>query len=196
MERVTGLAVVTGRVSGGLAIRDFDNSNAYRSWAESNPDDARLLPTVKTARGLHRYGSLDEEVFADLGDGGLRADCRHYTVLPPSMHPDGIPYEWQNPLPDLDTPLPWLPSSLTSPRRGLRDTQQTQQTQPTHTHASTEFSQAVHLALASTLPAGPGKRRMRLFDLARKLKAIIPSASPAELRAIVREWHRLALPFV
>jgi hypothetical protein len=36
-------------------------------------------------------------------------------------------------------------------------------------------------------------RNRRLFDLARRLKAIIPNAAPDELRRIVSRWHRLAL---
>src|SRR4051794_2221366 len=32
-QRVTGVAVVCGRVSGGLAVRDFDTREAYRQWA-------------------------------------------------------------------------------------------------------------------------------------------------------------------
>ena len=42
---VTGLAVVLGSVSGGLAVRDFDKADAYTAWASQHPDDAsRLLP--------------------------------------------------------------------------------------------------------------------------------------------------------
>jgi hypothetical protein len=48
----------------------------------------------------------------------------------------------------------------------------------------------------ATLPEGPGQRNRRIFDLARRLKAIKPYASPTELRTILREWHRLALPFI
>jgi Bifunctional DNA primase/polymerase, N-terminal len=46
---VTGLAVVLGRVSGGLAVRDFDDANSYHAWATENPKDAAILPTVRTA---------------------------------------------------------------------------------------------------------------------------------------------------
>ena len=34
---ITGLAVITGKVSGALAVRDFDKADAYRRWAEANP---------------------------------------------------------------------------------------------------------------------------------------------------------------
>jgi hypothetical protein len=46
------------------------------------------------------------------------------------------------------------------------------------------------IELEGTLPAKPGERRKRLFALARRLKAVMPDAPPAELRAVVQEWHR------
>src|SRR5438132_1147861 len=44
---ITGLAVITGRVSGGLAARDFDDARAYHAWAGAHPDDAARQPTVR-----------------------------------------------------------------------------------------------------------------------------------------------------
>ena len=84
---VTGLAVITGKVSCGLAVRDFDQAGAYQAWAAQNPAEAASLPTVATARGAHVYGRLDKEAFADLGDGELRATlgitsyCRPLNIL-------------------------------------------------------------------------------------------------------------------
>jgi hypothetical protein len=56
----------------------------------------------------------------------------------------------------------------------------------------------VQLAIESTLPRSEGQRNRRLFDLARKLKAIpsLASAGLPTLRPIVVEWHRRALPFI
>ena len=71
---VTGLAVITGKVSGGLAVRDFDDADAYDAWANANPEDAASSPTVRTARGYHVYGTLDAEQVIDFGDGERRAD--------------------------------------------------------------------------------------------------------------------------
>jgi Bifunctional DNA primase/polymerase, N-terminal len=101
---VTGLAVILGKSSGGLAVRDFDTPEAYFAWRDANPEDAARLPTVQTARGYHVYGQLTEEAFAILECGELRADSGHYVLLPPSIHPDGGVYRWINPLPDLDQP--------------------------------------------------------------------------------------------
>jgi hypothetical protein len=89
---VTGLAVVTGAVSGGLAVRDYDQIDAYLAWAGAHPEDANRLPTVRTARGFHVYGRLDAEDYRTFADGELRADSKHYVLLPPSLHPDGPTY--------------------------------------------------------------------------------------------------------
>lgn len=47
-----------------------------------------------------------------------------------------------------------------------------------------------------TLPAQEGQRNRCLFELARYVKGINPDATRDELRAIVQEWHRLALPVI
>src|SRR5439155_16113961 len=60
---IDGLAVVTGRVSGGLAVRDFDQDDAYHAWADAHPVDSISLPTVQTARGFHVYGAIAGERF-------------------------------------------------------------------------------------------------------------------------------------
>jgi hypothetical protein len=81
----TGLAVITGAVSGGLRVRDFDQSDAYERWAAAHPDLSAALPTVKTARGFHVYfraAGLPDTVTV-YADGELRAgNC--YVVAPPS----------------------------------------------------------------------------------------------------------------
>jgi len=186
-KEVTGLAVVLGNVSGGLAVRDFDKADAYHSWAAANPGDAAKLPTVKTARGYHVYGRLEVETYAYDDDGELRGDSGHYVLLPPSLHPDGPTYSWIKPLPCLSTILPLLPPSLLPER---------EKTQPTHQPIACVASAGTEIVLA-TLPDGPGQRNRKVFDLARRLKAL-PNldTSPAALKAIVTEWHRQALPLI
>jgi hypothetical protein len=189
--RVTGVAVILGRVSGGLAVRDFDLAEAYHTWARANPDDAATLPTVRTARGFHVYGRLAEEAFADFGDGELRADSGHYALLPPSRHPDGPTYTWVNPLPADSVVLPPLPPSLWAPRG-----EETQHTQHPKQHIACVPQAAVD-AIEASLPHGPGQRNRKVFDLARRLKGIAGlDTSPVMLKAIVIEWHRRALPVI
>lgn len=180
---ITGLAVVTGAVSGGLAIRDFDHASAYEAWAKIHAEDAASLPTVKTARGYHVYGRLDSEQYATLDDGELRSDSKHYVVLPPSHHPNGTPYTWLVPLPPVGTSLPILPDGLAA----------IAQVTPCNPSNPIACVTSVEQAIARTLPTAPGQRNRRLFDLARQLKGIMPEADGSELRAIVREWHRQAL---
>jgi hypothetical protein len=182
---ITGVAVVTGAVSGGLAVRDFDRADAYRVWADAHPADAARLPTVATARGFHVYGRRDVEEFRTLADGELRADSRHYVLLPPSRHPSGAAYAWTVPLPEGELPiLPW----------SVAETQQTQADSAHTLHVSD--SGRILSAIAETLPTGPGQRNRRLFDLARRLKAIAPDTTPESLEGIVRDWHARALPII
>jgi Bifunctional DNA primase/polymerase, N-terminal len=103
-RQATGLAVILGPVSGGLACRDFDDAGAYHRWTAQHPDLAASVPTVKTARGFHVY-FRGLEGFQTLGDGEYRADAGHYCLLPPSRHPDGPTYTWLKPIPDGNLPF-------------------------------------------------------------------------------------------
>jgi hypothetical protein len=94
---LTGLAVIHGRASGGLVVRDFDEADAYHQWAAEFPRLSRRLPTVRTRRGYHVY-FLGPERYRKLPDGEYRGDVRHYTLVPPSLHPAGGRYEWVIPL--------------------------------------------------------------------------------------------------
>jgi Bifunctional DNA primase/polymerase, N-terminal len=183
---LTGLAIVLGRPSGGLAVRDFDVPDSYHAWAAEHPDEAASLPTVETARGFHVLGRLEEETFADLGDGELRGDAKHYVVAPPSLHPSGQVYKWLTPLPD---ELPLLPPSLTG-------REQPKQPQQPKQHIAC-VPRAVVDAVVATLPTGPGQRNHKLFELARRLKSIPGlDTSPAMLRAVVVMWFERALPVI
>jgi hypothetical protein len=218
---ITGLAVLFGSASGGLVCRDFDRLLSYQSWAAAHPDLAAALPTVATARGRHVY-FRGPEGFADLGDGEYRGTSGHYCLLPPSAHPDGPAYAWLIPLPDGDLPAidpdaaglrrPWEGECCnTGDTEGAEDTDDTEvaaaPTPPLLLELSvlSVFSapsvlqeEAVQSAIESTLPRSGGLRNRRLFDLARKLKAIpsLASADLPTLRPIIVEWHRRALPFI
>lgn len=192
-DGIDGLAVITGRISGGLAVRDFDIEEAYLAWADANPDDASRLPTVSTARGYHVYGTLAQEKFSRLCDGELRADSGHYVVMPPSRHPIGDLYRWKIPLPPVGTPLPLLPVSLIQAQ-----TQFTQVNSP-NSHHPLHGSQPgqIESLISRTLPSGPGQRNRRVFDLARGLLGILGrNVDAKELRRIVKDWHRQALPHI
>ena len=56
----------------------------------------------------------------------------------------------------------------------------------------TRRAEAIELAIADSIPEGPGKRHRQVFELARGLKAIpeLSDANPQELKKYVRQWHK------
>ncbi len=191
---ITGLAVLMGSASGGLGCCDFDSLATYERWSATHRDLAATLPTVATARGRHVY-FRGPHGFKDLGDGEYRGDSGHYTLLPPSIHPSGSLYSWLVPLPSGE--LPFI-----DPRQvGLWDeTEQTEQSEQSEhpPPTTTLLPSALFHVIESTLPKGPGERNRKVFELARRLRAIpsLASADLAALRGIVEEWYRRALPFI
>jgi hypothetical protein len=189
---VTGLAVVLGSASGGLACRDWDDAGAYHRWADDHPGLAATLPTVQTPRGFHVYFA-GPEGYHELGDGEYRADAGHYCLLPPSLHPDGMLYRWLIPLPE--GALPFLdPAEAGLLTQDHEDT--SLPTYPHTQHVSPCDTSGVETAILATLPTGPGQRNSRLFDLARRLKRLMPDAMLEELEPIVRTWHSRALQVI
>lgn len=69
-----------------------------------------------------------------------------------------------------------------------------QKTQMTQQSSSGSSGSSVGEAITRHLPDNIGERNRRLFDLARHIKGLMPDATKADLRGIVAEWHRLALP--
>jgi hypothetical protein len=81
-DDLAGIAVVCGPISGGVVIRDFDDTAAYKSWADAHPDLAARLPTVKTGRGFHVYFRSGLNRIIKCRDGELRG--RGYRSSPNS----------------------------------------------------------------------------------------------------------------
>lgn len=215
---ITGLAVILGQVSGGLACRDFDDRGAARDWYRANNDLAKRLPKVHTRRGCHYYfrGPAAFHVF---GDGEYRGGSGQYCVLPPSQHQDGE-YAWAIPLPVGELPRvdPYQVGLL--PDRATQRAQTTQRTQevelsglsaprcaPGSTAPSVlqgqrrerrSWPSAVETAIVATQPQAVGQRHRCVFELCRVLKAIPDFAGRDldTLRPIVEDWHRRALPVI
>lgn len=220
LKNMAGVGVVLGPVSGDLAARDFDDPAAYRRWAESFPDLAATLPTVKTARGYHVYFRAAGVKTQKLGDGELRGE-RTYTVLPPSPHPTGTAYSWivslpEDEVPEVDPEEAGLAQRWTGAAEGERATERTERTERTETTEPTETAERteetedteaiargwsdetrarIEDAIQRTLPPGYGNRNGHLFKLCRALHAIaeLRQIEPRRVRIlkpIVREWHR------
>jgi len=117
-ESAYNVAIIPGPVSGGLAIRDFDDEAAYHRWAAAHPALAESLPTVRTGRGFHVYHRVADDVRVEiyrtrgkrgfgkisLGDGEYSGGAGSYVLAPPSIHPNRQRYEWVIPLGD-EVPL-------------------------------------------------------------------------------------------
>jgi len=179
MKGVTGLAVLTGQVSDGLCVRDFDTVDSYHAWATDHHDLAAVLPTSRTCRGFHVYFRVSQvEKTRMFSDGEFRAEC-HYVILPPSIHPEGVQYVWTIP-PGGTIPLVGdvEGSGLLSPRveGGV-------------------VPASVEEAIKITLPNGVGHRNRSIWNFGRRLKAIEGlDVSPTALASYIEEWHRQALP--
>lgn len=195
---VTGIGVIFGAVSGGLASRDFDSEDAYHRWAQDHAKLAMVLPTVKTSRGFHVYFRAEDERFEDCGDGEYRGDKGHYSVLPPSIHPSGVLYEWTIKPPMGDLPLinpvdEGLASEDCNRAYGANGAdRETASVCSVYSVCSVAWSDD----LIETLPSGFGQRNHCIWRLARALKARvdIADAPSAHLEPILKEWHRRALP--
>jgi hypothetical protein len=225
-EKPRNVAIVCGSVSGGLVVRDFDEMQAYERWAAAYSTLARTLPTVITKRGRHVYFRTDlgkiqqasgsSSTILDMGDGELRAGG--VVIAPPSLHHiDRTLYRWQVPLgreiPFVDVQETGLlvRAEVCTERTDERRERQREQTkteengrEQTKTDArgrgreekllGVEIEQAIN----GSLPSRPGQRHRQVFELVRALKGIpdLRQSAVRDLKPIVREWHKRALPVI
>ena len=188
------IAVVLGSVSGNLACRDFDTMAEHELWAKNHPELARLLPTVKTAKGMHVYFKGPVHGIRRVPNGELRG-AGGYCLLPPSVHPSGATYEWRN-LPlngnllEIDPQLAGFTQNVTE------QTEQTEKTEQSEQIEAIAGESAVEKAVAETLPREFGTRNRCVFEFARAVKSLpqFAGAEPTELRELVKMWHERALP--
>ena len=115
-----GIAIITGKISGNLAVIDFDSRDVMSDFlgelSEKHPDlYGKLLDTwiVETGRGYHYYIKVidpDHEAFRN--KVGIRSgiDIRAnggLVVAPPSPHPSGKTYRTVNNDPSKIVELTW-----------------------------------------------------------------------------------------
>lgn len=203
------IGVVCGPVSGNLVVRDFDSMAAYEQWASEYPSLAETLPTVETGRpGRHVYLRSKNRLKTQVFDDGEFRGSGAFVVAPPSKHETGPAYQWTRgipeEIPEIDPEQAgllrcWAPTSDAPGGAGATEsTESTESTEDIVSVLSVARRADVASAIRQTLPTSEGWRHHRLFEFARRLKAIpdLAEKTAADLRDVVLEWHREALPTI
>jgi len=206
----SNIAVVLGKVSGGLTCLDFDEMQGYERWKRFNPDLAAKLPTVQTSRGMHVYFRSKLEKIKKMEKLDIKASG--YCMLPPSLHPDGITiYCWltvpNGQLPEL------LPKDLgigdfTEEPDDRDDIEATIDVSIASSSSASSVSSIivfenldvtvknyVSTAIKRTLPDKKGYRNSSIFKYCRWLKghSEFTECQAKQLKPLVRLWHEKAL---
>ena len=206
--RCTGIAAILGP-NANLVCRDWDDADSFASWQSDHPLVARSLPMVRSARGGHAYTVAHGVRTKTLADGELRGSGA-YILLPPSLTvdpPSGAPkkYEWMNTLPrSLDLIQRVDPAILIGQKISqghaarLAERPEPEPPGPLIRHEYGGLGEiTISECIRRSLPSGPGQRNGCLFELARQLRAALPSdTSEDTLNGIVAEWFELARPTI
>jgi hypothetical protein len=95
------IGTLAGKVSGNLVVLDFESAGAFDTFMDTldklNPELSSKLESswiVKTGKGYHLYFRTFRELpyYKVPGVVEVRGDSKHFTVLPPSIHPSGKEY--------------------------------------------------------------------------------------------------------
>lgn len=208
----SNMSAISGPISGGLTVLDFDSSTVYECWQQRKPRWAVKLPTSKSGRGYHVFirsnltkDDLTSFSKVDIKAGGL-------VSLPPSMHNNGVRYKWIIPLPENVKELSLLdPYNLeldhltdgidgNDGKEGIDGNEGVVKKKLNESldSLSVDTRDMINKAIAETLPKEYGQRYNLLFLFARKLKKIdeIKNQSAEELMkmGIDALWHEKALP--
>jgi len=202
------IAVICGKVSGGLTCRDFDDMDSYEQWANKYPELAKMLPTVQTSRGRHIYFISDLGKIKKLGDGELRGNG--YCLLPPSIHPSGSIYQWliqpNGELPELsltdfteeaeerEEQHPPFIASISS-ASSVSSVSSVKERVIFYENLDEKAQCYVNTAIKHTLPYKKGYRNFLIFLFCRWLKGCVEfeKCKAGQLKPLVRLWHEKAL---
>ena len=100
------VGIATGDASGGLVVLDFDvdpdkgedGIATLRAWEIAHGELPETVQAVTGRGGLHMFYRTREHIGCSINsDAGV--DVRGnggYVVAPPSIHPNGTPYAWEN----------------------------------------------------------------------------------------------------
>ena len=194
------IAILCGKVSGGLVVRDFDSQASYASWSKDHQDLANSLPTVVTSRGRHVYATVETVPRSKTFEDGELRSTGEYVLAPHSRHPDGPIYFWDHSI-GKEIPRIDLNSSgfLPVDTEGTEGTEATEDPENSGHNKRDSFGNesflslpAIQDAIDRTVAIATGTRHYRLFELARELKAIpeLREGSAHALEPIVFEWHQ------
>jgi archaellum biogenesis ATPase FlaH len=109
---IYNIGIITGKISN-LVVVDLDFEEGLKFAEENN---FPLTPAVKTFKGYHLYYAYKEGVRNAQKIKGYKIDIRGeggYVVAPPSIHPNGVKYEWVEGRSIKEVPLSQLPKIFT-----------------------------------------------------------------------------------
>jgi hypothetical protein len=208
---VDSIGVICGKVSGGLVVRDFDDTESYERWATENKDIAEMLPTVRTCRGYHVYFRAGLLKSHKCGDGEYRAEG-NFVAMPPSKHASGSLYRWIVELPDGKLPeIDPIAVGLTDGTCHTVSTVNASQSMSMQVSSSrppkvpteqilarNNVRNKIREAIEAACPTGFGQRNARDFEFVRRLKAIkeLEGVDPMDLEPVCLKWHERTLPFM
>lgn len=93
------IGVVTGSVSGNLAVLDFDDESYYYKFFTKHKELEKATLAVKPSRGSHIY-LRNDRLIRSFKISELKLDVKaegSFVVAPPSVHPSGHIYRFINP---------------------------------------------------------------------------------------------------
>jgi hypothetical protein len=183
--------------------RLLDWFGRYSALAWTTHRSTPAKPRYRFVVELGRPASRDEcdrlgteligDLVRDFGDAVFIDDCTFRPEQPVFLPPSGV----------VVTRLIGKPLDVSAHRSGAADTEEAHKTTEVIlrglplSSVSLTSSSVNPTALAERYqPAKRGDRNHRLFDLARYLRGIAPTADPRDFRHVVREWHSLALAVI
>lgn len=115
-----GIGIACGAASHGLCIIDFDvheekgidGLDSLREWEKEHGDLPETVTAISGSGGYHMYYRVSDTVKPSV-NGEIGVDIRadgSYIIAPPTLHPSGGRYEWENP-PD-EYPVAWADDNV------------------------------------------------------------------------------------
>jgi hypothetical protein len=201
---------VTGPISGGLTVLDFDSGKAYRWWKQTYPEWADKLPTSKSGRGYHVLfrSTLTKDDTTSYCQMHIKA--RGLVSLPPSVHENGARYVWLKPLPENIDQLPlldpheWNLGEFTDGKDGIDGSEGNDGSEGVGKGGvrlrfgdfAPQTQVAITDAIEQTRPKRHGERYRLIFLFCRILKKTdeLKDKSAEELMEVADMWHESARP--